>query len=104
MPTTRSQSLPSGLGSSSGAWVNVGVLDPETFKQLTTRKSEWSENRKLRVESKDKMRAEGRHSPDRGDALLGCIVCGNGLSRRSPRVKWTRRRWDARRSRDRRWG
>jgi len=26
------------------------------------------------------MRAEGRHSPDRGDALLGCIVCGYRLS------------------------
>jgi hypothetical protein len=60
--------------------VNLGVLAPETFKQLSTRKSEWSENGKLRVESKDKMRAEGRHSPDRGDALLGCIVCGSRLS------------------------
>ena len=60
--------------------INLGVLDPITFKQLSTRKSEWSENGKLRVESKDKMRAEGRHSPDRGDALLGCIVCGSRLS------------------------
>ena len=60
--------------------VNLDVLDPVTFKQLSTRKSEWSENGKLRVESKDKMRMEGRHSPDRGDALLGCIVCGSRLS------------------------
>jgi len=60
--------------------VNLGVLDPITFKQLTTRKSEWNENGKLRIESKDKMRAEGRHSPDRGDALLGCIVCGSRLT------------------------
>lgn len=60
--------------------INLGVLDPVTFKQLSSRKSEWSENGKLRVESKDKMRAEGRHSPDRGDALLGCIVCGSRLS------------------------
>jgi phage terminase large subunit len=60
--------------------INLGVLDPETFKQLTTRKSEWSENGKLRVESKDKMRAEGRHSPDRGDAVLGAIACGARLS------------------------
>jgi len=60
--------------------INVGVLDPETYKQLTTRKTEWTENGKLRAESKDKMRAEGRHSPDRGDALLGCIVCGNRMS------------------------
>lgn len=60
--------------------VNLGTLDPITFKQLSTRKSEWAENGKLRVESKDKMRAEGRHSPDRGDALLGCIVCGSRMS------------------------
>lgn len=60
--------------------VNVGQLDPVTFKQLSTRKSEWNDSGKLRVESKDKMRAEGRHSPDRGDALLGCIVCGSRLS------------------------
>lgn len=60
--------------------INLGVIDPETFKQITTRKSEWSENGKLRVESKDKMRQEGRHSPDRADALFGCIVCGSRLS------------------------
>jgi len=60
--------------------IHLGQLDPETFKQLTTRKSEWSENGKLRAESKDKMRDEGRHSPDRGDGLLGCIVCGSRLS------------------------
>ena len=55
-------------------------LDPVTFKQLSSRKSEWNEAGKLRVESKDKMRAEGRHSPDRGDALLGCIACGSRMS------------------------
>jgi len=60
--------------------VNLGVLDPVTFKQLSTRKSEWNEAGKLRVESKDKMRAEGRHSPDRGDALLGCIACGSRIT------------------------
>lgn len=60
--------------------INLGTLDPETFKQLSTRKSEWSENGKLRVESKDKMRAEGRRSPDRGDALLGSIACGSRMS------------------------
>ncbi len=59
-------------------WANLGHLDPVTFKQLSTRKSEWSGNGKLKVESKDKMRAEGRHSPDRGDAVLGCIACGGG--------------------------
>lgn len=60
--------------------INLGVVDPETFKQLTTRKSEWAENGKLRVESKDRMRAEGRKSPDRGDAILGAIVCGARFS------------------------
>ncbi len=60
--------------------VNIGQLDPETFKQISTRKSEWNESGKLRVESKDKMRAEGRHSPDRGDALLGSIFCGARLT------------------------
>ncbi len=60
--------------------VHLGHLDPVTFKQLSTRKSEWNENGKLRVESKDKMRAEGRHSPDRADALLGCIFCGAKLT------------------------
>lgn len=60
--------------------INVGVLDPVTYKQITTRKSEWNENGKLRVESKDKMRAEGRTSPDRADALLGAIVCGSRMT------------------------
>lgn len=60
--------------------MNLGQLDPVTFKQLSTRKSEWNDSGKLRVESKDKMCAEGRHSPDHGDAVLGCIVCGYRLS------------------------
>lgn len=51
-------------------------LDPLTFRQLTTRKTEWAENGKLRVQSKDSLRAEGFKSPDRADALLGAIVCG----------------------------
>jgi hypothetical protein len=55
-------------------------LDPKTFEQLTTRKSEWSANGKLRVEDKDKMRSHGLKSPDRADALLGCIVCGPSMS------------------------
>ena len=51
-------------------------MDPVTFKQLTNRKTEWAENGKLRVQPKEKMKAEGLKSPDRADALLGCIVCG----------------------------
>lgn len=60
--------------------VNLGQIDPETFRQLTTRRSEWSENGKLRVEPKEKMAKEGLKSPDRADALLGCIGCGYRLT------------------------
>lgn len=60
--------------------INLGQLDPKSFKQISTRRAEWSENGKLRVESKDKMRAEGRRSPDRGDAILGCIACGSRIT------------------------
>lgn len=60
--------------------INIGTLDAETYKQLSTRKTEWTEKGKLRVESKDKMRSEGRRSPDRADALLGCIVCGSRIT------------------------
>lgn len=56
--------------------VNLGDLDVETFKQLTNRKTEWNETGKLRVQSKETMRISGLKSPDRADALLGCIVCG----------------------------
>lgn len=60
--------------------VHLGQLDAGTFEQLTTRKSEWTETGKLRVESKEKMRAAGIKSPDRADALLGCIACGSRMS------------------------
>ena len=56
--------------------VNLGELDPITFKQLTTRKTEWNDTGKLRIQSKETMRISGLKSPDRADALLGCIVCG----------------------------
>lgn len=61
--------------------VNLGpAIEPTLFRQLTTRRSEWSDNGKLRVESKEKMAKEGLKSPDRADALLGCIVCGSRMS------------------------
>lgn len=56
--------------------VNVGELDPTTFTQLTTRQWEWGDKSKLRIEDKEKMRSHGLSSPDRADALLGCIMCG----------------------------
>lgn len=60
--------------------VHLGQLDPITFRQITTRKSEWSDKGKLRCESKEKMAKLGIKSPDRADALLGCIGCGSRLS------------------------
>ncbi|MCH9835567.1 hypothetical protein K0U83_07875 [bacterium] len=56
--------------------VNLGDLDPVTFEQITTRKSEWALNGKLRIEDKEKMRKNGLKSPDRADALLACIALG----------------------------
>jgi hypothetical protein len=60
--------------------INVGTLDPITFTQLTTRQWEWGDKSKLRIEDKEKMRAHGLSSPDRADALLGCIMCGARMS------------------------
>ncbi len=34
---------------------------------------------KLGVEPKDRMKARGLASPDRADAVLGCIACGGGI-------------------------
>jgi len=55
-------------------------LDSTSFDQLTSRRSEWNETGKLRLESKDKLRANGGKSPDRGDAIMGCIGCGSRLT------------------------
>lgn len=57
--------------------INLGQIDPTTFKQLTTRQSEWTNDGRIRNESKEKMGKEGKKSPDRADAILGCIVCGS---------------------------
>jgi len=59
---------------------NLGELDVETFEQLTNRFLEWDQRGKLRVERKEDMSARGVHSPDRGDALLGCILCGSHMT------------------------
>jgi phage terminase large subunit len=56
--------------------IHLSGIDPLTFEQLTTRRAEWSATGKLRVESKDDMRAQGIQSPDRADALLACIAMG----------------------------
>lgn len=60
--------------------IHVGELDPMTFEQITTRKSEWNETGKLRVESKEKMATKGMKSPDRADALLACIALGSRIT------------------------
>ena len=59
--------------------IHLGQLDQVTFQQLSSRKSEWASNGKLRVEPKDSMAKHGLRSPDRADALLGCIACGARL-------------------------
>ena len=61
--------------------INLGEIEPKVFDQLTSRRSEWNENGKLRLESKDKMRAKGLPSPDCGDAIMGAIACGARLSK-----------------------
>lgn len=60
--------------------VHVGQLDPQTSRQLTTRRSEWDSKGRLRAEDKESMQKNGLKSPDRGDALLGCIVCGSRMT------------------------
>jgi hypothetical protein len=56
--------------------VHLGQISPTLFQQMTSRKSEWSDNGKLRLESKEKMRAHGLPSPDHADAIFGTVVCG----------------------------
>ena len=59
---------------------NIGLMDPRVKEQLTTRKFEWDARGKKRVESKEDMRKRGLDSPDRADALLGCIMCGSHMT------------------------
>lgn len=51
-------------------------IDPETYRQLTTRCMEWDSKGRLRCEPKDKMRERGLHSPDRADAIVGAWWAG----------------------------
>lgn len=60
--------------------IHLGEVDPETFRQMTTRKLEWADNGKLRLESKEKMRASGLPSPDRGDGVFCVIRCGRRMT------------------------
>lgn len=53
--------------------------DSTLHQQMVTRRVEVSRTGKLGVEPKDRMRARGLDSPDRADAVLGCIACGGGI-------------------------
>jgi len=53
--------------------------DGMLHQQMVTRRSEVSRTGKLGLESKDKMKSRGLDSPDRADAVMGCISCGGGV-------------------------
>jgi len=53
--------------------------DGKLHQQMITRRSDVGRSGKLGVEPKDRMKARGLESPDRADAVLGCISCGGGI-------------------------
>ena len=53
--------------------------DGMLHQQMVTRRAEVSRTGKLGLEPKDRMRARGLDSPDRADAVMGCISCGGGI-------------------------
>ena len=53
--------------------------DGMLHQQMVTRRAEVSRTGKLGLEPKDKMRSRGLDSPDRADAVMGCISCGGGV-------------------------
>ena len=53
--------------------------DPTLHQQMVTRRADVSRTGKLGVEAKDRMKTRGLDSPDRADAVLGCISCGGGI-------------------------
>ena len=50
--------------------------DDVMVEQLTTRMGKTNSRGRLLLESKQDMKTKGLDSPDRGDALVGCITCG----------------------------
>jgi phage terminase large subunit len=63
--------------------INLGPRDEFSaalFEQLTTRRLEWDDRGRLRVESKKKMKERGVKSPDRADSFLGAIMGGSAMS------------------------
>lgn len=62
---------------------NLGPRDKfssELFEQLTTRRVEWDDKGRLRIESKKKMKERGVKSPDRADSFLGAGACGSMMT------------------------
>jgi hypothetical protein len=53
--------------------------DSMLHQQMVTRRAEVSRTGKLGLERKDVMRSRGLDSPDRADAVMGCIACGGGI-------------------------
>jgi hypothetical protein len=50
--------------------------DDMLVEQLTTRLGKTNSSGKLMLERKEDMRKRGISSPDRADALVGCLACG----------------------------
>lgn len=59
---------------------HIGEPDVALKQQLTTRLFLWDKKGRKIAESKDDMRKRGLKSPDRGDAILGCVMCGSHMS------------------------
>jgi hypothetical protein len=55
----------------------VLINDPALISQLTTRKIFYDLKGRLRLESKDDLRARGVKSPDRADAVAGAFAHGS---------------------------
>lgn len=55
-------------------------LDQETIDQLTNRLTKYNNKEQLKAESKDDMKDRGVNSPDKADALLGCIAIGSHMT------------------------
>jgi hypothetical protein len=66
------------------AWFNFGrqvtggelslIRDEVLIAQLTSRKTTCDSRGRIKLESKDELRARGLKSPDRGDAVVGCFA------------------------------
>ena len=56
--------------------------DDVLVEQLTTRLGKTNSSGKLMLERKEDMRSRGLASPDRADALVGCLACG-GVNNRA---------------------